>query len=481
MLKQTFTFVNIFGVSSRPAPWIGPAVFAAVLGAACDAGDDDPGLVPEPGEELSGGDTTVFDTTRDAFARAARNMSQERRGEFALGDHQFNRGWVTAPASAEGTDGLGPLYNATSCSTCHFKDGRGAPPEPGEPFKALFFRLSIEGTDERGGPLPDPAYGDQLSPFAILGVAAEGAPRVDYEIVPGTYGDGEPFELRRPIYSVESLAYGPLAGDAVLAPRIARQLVGLGLLAAVDEATILALADPDDADGDGISGRSNHVWDERAGGHRLGRFGWKAAQPTIEQQSAAAFLGDMGITTDLYPEQGCTSMQSACASAPTGGAPELDASKLERITFYMHTLAVPARRDVGDADVLAGRELFRSAGCSGCHVMKLTTGELSGYPELSDQTIRPMTDLLLHDMGPDLADGRSEFDAGGGEWRTPPLWGVGLVETVNRHTFFLHDGRARGFAEAILWHGGEAFGAREAFRTMDAADRARLIKFLESL
>jgi CxxC motif-containing protein (DUF1111 family) len=460
------------------------APFGFLLFAAMACGEDETtpsGLQPEPGEELLGGETTVDDTTRDAFARAARNLSQERKGDFALGDHQFNRGWVTAPASAEGTDGLGPVYNATGCSACHHKDGRNAIEDEEGLTNALLLRLSIAGTDAHGGPNPEPTYGGQLQPFSILGVPLEATLVVAYEAVPGTYLDGEPYELRKPIYSVTDLGYGPMAPDVILAPRAPRQLVGLGLLAALSEETIVAQSDPDDADGDGISGRPNYAWDERAGALRLGRFGWKAALPTVEQQVAIAFVEDVGITSDVFGEQPCTLAQTACTSMPTGGEPEVDASKLERITFYMHTLAVPARRNVADEAVLKGRELFKEAGCAGCHTPKLETGDLEGYPELSHQTIRPFSDMLLHDMGDGLADGRTEFVAEPREWRTPPLWGVGLIETVNRHTFLLHDGRARGFAEAILWHGGEALAAKESFRALSKSERESLIAYLSSL
>ncbi len=460
------------------------ALVLPVAIAACEEESAPPppsGLEPEPGEELLGGDTTVLDETGNAFARAARNLSQEQKGTFALGDHQFNRTWVTAPASAEGTDGLGPLYNATNCSACHHKDGRNAPEEDGAPTKSLFLRLSVPGTDGRGAPLPEPTYGTQLAPFSILGVPAEGTIAVTYEIIPGAYVDGEPYELRKPTYSVAELGYGPLDPSANLAPRAPRQLIGLGLLEAISEAEILSRVDPDDADGDGISGRPNYGWDERAGGRRLGRFGWKAALPTIEQQVATAFLHDMGISSDIFPAQECTAAETECVAAPDGGTPEIDAQKLEWINFYMHTIAVPARRNVADEEVLRGRELFRDAGCASCHVPKIVTGDLAGYPELSGQTIRPFSDLLLHDMGEALADGRTEHDADGREWRTPPLWGMGLVQAVNDHQFFLHDGRARGFAEAILWHGGEALAAKEAFRAMTKEERAALLAFLESL
>jgi CxxC motif-containing protein (DUF1111 family) len=241
------------------------------------------------------------------------------------------------------------------------------------------------------------------------------------------------------------------------------------------------VAGPDDTDGDGISGRVNHVWDVEHREVRVGRFGWKANQPSLRQQNAGAFRGDIGITSDLFPEEDCPPAQAECRAAPSGGAPELDAWKLEQVTFYTRMLAVPARRDVDHPEVLRGRRLFRELRCASCHVPRHETGTMPDAPELSGQTVFPYTDLLLHDMGPELADDRPDFEATGREWRTPPLWGLGLVRTVNRHTRFLHDGRARSLEEAILWHGGEAEHSRERFRDLSAPERAALLRFLESL
>jgi CxxC motif-containing protein (DUF1111 family) len=265
-----------------------------------------------------------------------------------------------------------------------------------------------------------------------------------------------------------------------VSPRVAPFMIGLGLLGAVPEETVLAAADPDDADGDGISGRPNTVWDRRAQSEALGRFGWKANQPSVEQQNSGAFLGDIGITSDLFPEQNCTSVEPDCVAAPNGGDPEVDQDKIDSVTFYASLLAVPARRDFDDPTVLAGEQLFHDIGCVACHRSTLVTGD-ADIPALSAQTIHPYTDLLLHDMGPDLADERPDYQADGREWRTAPLWGIGLIDNVNRHDFLLHDGRARGFAEAILWHGGEGEAARERFRTLSEEDRAALLRFLESL
>ncbi len=437
-----------------------------------------PALAPDP---LLGGGTTVFDTSVNAFGQPAANQPLAERPHFFTGNALFNRNWVTAPSSTVGSDGLGPIFNALSCSGCHFKDGRGRPPVGDEPFETLLVRLSVPGEDPIDGSVAEPRYGHQLGNRAIRGVPAEGAPRLEYEERPGAYGDGTSYSLRAPRLAIDDLAYGPLAPDVQTSVRVAQQIIGLGLLEALDEATVLATADPDDTDGDGISGRANRVWDRRQGATVLGRFGWKANAPTLEQQTAGAFLGDIGITSPLFLDEDCTSVEAACVAAPNGGAPEVDQLKLDLVMFYVTLLAVPARRAIDDAQARRGEALFASAGCGGCHTTTLVTGELPGFPAVSHQTIHPYTDLLLHDMGPDLADGRADFLASGSEWRTPPLWGLGLVPTVNDHTFLLHDGRARGFAEAILWHGGEAETAREAFRTMPAADRAALVRFLETL
>lgn len=459
--------------------WPLSSALLTALALACGAAEQ---TAEDDDDPRSGGDTTVFDTTRGAFAQPLANLKGERRDTFFVGNAIFNRGWVTAPASVADFDGLGPLFNAASCSGCHFKDGRGRPPEePDEAFLSMLVRLSVPGLGPHGEPVPEPSYGDQLQGEAILGVPREGFARITYEEVAGAFADGTGYTLRRPTVTIERLGYGPLAPGAMLSARVAPVVIGLGLLEAIPEADILARADPDDRDGDGISGRPNRVWDAAKQATVLGRFGWKANQPSLAQQNLGAFAGDMGITSALFPEEGCTAAQAECAKALTGPTPQLAGSLADDVLFYTQTLAVPARRDVDDPVVRRGRALFAEARCSSCHVPRWTTGELPGFPELSRQTIRPYTDLLLHDMGPELADGRPDFEASGTEWRTPPLWGIGLVRTVNRHELFLHDGRARGFAEAILWHGGEAARSRDHFKAMPRADRDALVAFLGSL
>lgn len=439
-------------------------------------------LRSEPGEALAGGETTVFDAGARAFTLSARNLAPEHESAFFVGNSFFNKNWVIAPSSTTARDGLGPTFNARSCSSCHFKDGRGRPPlTDDEPMLSMLVRLSIPGEGPHQEPLDEPNYGGQLQNDAIPGVPIEGRVRVVWTEVSGQYADGVPYSLRSPALEFSELAFGPLASDVLTSARVAPQMIGLGLLEALDEATILALADPDDADGDGISGRPNHVFDPLTQTAALGRFGWKANQPGLRQQNAGAFLGDLGITSSLHAEQNCPSTQAQCSAAIPGGEPELSEDLLDDITTYTRLLAVPARRDVDDPEVLAGREQFHELGCASCHVPNLRTGALDEFPELSNQSIWPYTDLLLHDMGEGLADGRPDFEADGSEWRTPPLWGIGLFAVVNDHTFYLHDGRARNLAEAVLWHGGEAEPAKQAFVEADASDRAALLGFLESL
>ncbi len=429
-----------------------------------------------------GGDTTVISTNRNSFGLAAANLNNAERRIFEVGDSFFTQNWVTAPASTEARDGLGPTFNAQSCSSCHTLDGRAQPPaNADDPERGLLFRLSVPGVDPvTGGALPDPAYGGQLQDRGISTVPPEGRFLFNYRQISGTYDDGTPYTLVQPEYAFADLAFGPMHPEVLVSPRIAPAVFGVGLLEAIPESGILAQADPEDADGDGISGRANMVWGLRKGSAQLGRFGWKANVPTLEQQIAGAFHGDIGITSVLFADENCPVGQTECQSVPNGGTPEIGEERLGKVVFYNQTLAVPAMRDVDDPQVHDGARLFLKAGCAACHTPSHTTGE-HPVPALTGQAIFPYTDLLLHDMGEGLADRRPDFLADGQEWRTPPLWGIGLIENVNNHTRLLHDGRARGIAEAILWHDGEGLAAREEFRKMSREEREALLRFLESL
>ncbi|RMG96184.1 MAG: thiol oxidoreductase [Deltaproteobacteria bacterium] len=456
----------------------------AIQLAACS---DDRATAPvEPGEHLPGGETTnTLLLGRQAFSMPAANITENHMEAFFSGNSFFNQAWVTAPSSTEARDGLGPLFNARSCSACHLKDGRGRPPESGaDEGQGFLLRLSIGADPETGAPVPDPVYGDQLQPFGIEGIegiGGEGRVTVTYDEVRGAFQDGTPYSLRVPTFAIVDPRYGPLDPDLRVSPRVAPAVVGLGLLEAIPIERIEALADPDDADGDGVSGRVQRVPDPRIGAEVVGRFGWKAERPSVLLQAAAAFAGDIGITSTLFPQQPCTDAQEACSNAPDGGTPEIEDNLLERVAAYNRLLAVPARERYDDAEVLRGKWLFSEIGCAACHVPSHVTAHDAPFPELADQRIWPYTDLLLHDMGEDLADDRPVFAATGREWRTPPLWGLRFYRVVNGHDRLLHDGRARGVAEAILWHGGEAQPAKEAFESLDDMDRTALVTFVESL
>lgn len=457
--------------------WRRPVLFLTAFGA-LTAG----GCQGEPPPVLLGGQASIYDRTPNAFAQPAPGLDRDQELLFFVGNSFFNQNWVTAPASTRARDGLGPLFNTRSCAGCHFRDGRGRPPRTAsEAGTGLLLRLSLPRRAEDGGYLPDPVYGGQIQDFSIQGVPAEARVTVESEAVSGQFPDGTGYALQAPTYRLLDLGYGALHPEVRLSPRVAPQVIGMGLLEAIPEEQVLSGADPADADGDGISGRANRVPDHVSGETVLGRFGWKAGQPTVLQQVAAAFLHDMGITTHVFPDQNCGASQTECLAAPAGGEPEIAEDDLLKVVLYASSLAVPAMRDPDAPEVDRGSEIFDAVGCNACHTRTFTTGIHPTIPALSNQTIHPYTDLLLHDLGEELADGRPEFEATGTEWRTPPLWGIGLIETVNRHTRYLHDGRARNLSEAVLWHGGEAAAARDRYRELAGEDRAALLRFLRSL
>lgn len=446
----------------------------------------------EPGEALSGGSATVGKSDQNAFSMPSANLSPVRRLDFSVGNSFFRNPWVIAPSTTTARDGLGPLFNTNACQNCHIKDGRGHPPEPGDSNAvSMLVRLSIPDSAayaeviKRNGVVPEPTYGGQLQDMSVPGVAPEGKVRVEYDPLTIRFRDGMTVELRQPTLRITQLGYGPMHPYTHASARIAPPMIGLGLLEAIPEAAILANADPDDKNDNGISGRPNWVWDDAQQKVVMGRFGWKAGQPTLNQQNAHAFAGDMGLTTRLKTADDCTPAQTDCRNAPNGngpdGEPEVSDNILRLVEFYTRNLAVPARRNVDDPQVLAGKNLFFKAGCQQCHTPQFTTRADAAEPELANQVIRPYSDLLLHDMGEGLADNRTEFQASGREWRTPPLWGLGLTETVSGHTQLLHDGRARNVMEAILWHGGEAQAAQRQVLAFDADQRAALLAFLNSL
>jgi CxxC motif-containing protein (DUF1111 family) len=426
-----------------------------------------------------GGDTTVDIVGRNAFAMSAANLDEAGRERFAVGNSFFRRNWVVAPASTKARDGLGPHFIARSCGGCHVNDGRGTPSGSG----ALLLRLSVPGTDVHGGPAAEPTYGHQFTTAAIPGVRPEGTVTLRERRVPVRLADGSRVELRQPRFGLRELGYGPMAAGTLTSPRMAPQLIGVGLIEAISEADIEANVTAQRQGGGSARGMANLVWDEPAQKLLVGRFGWKANVASLAHQTASAFLGDMGVTSSLFTKQDCSPRQHDCQRAAQGGSgghPEIDDATFAAVVFYQAALAPPARRQAQAADVKQGELLFERAGCAVCHRPTYVTGA-SRHAHLVGQVIHPYTDLLLHDMGHGLADGRPDFLANGRQWKTPPLWGVGLLQAVNGHQRLLHDGRARGVAEAVLWHGGEGRAARDRFAAMTRAQRAALVRFVESL
>ncbi|MEZ5662451.1 MAG: di-heme oxidoredictase family protein [Burkholderiaceae bacterium] len=490
-----------------------PAMGAVAIGAAVLAlhGQASAGPDADPLGEKVGGEGTVFATGRQSFSFPLAHLSDPERTRFVIGNSFFKRNWVEAPASTTARDGLGPHFIARSCGACHDTDGRGAPPdwpltlgpEPDNTV-ALLIRLSVPGKPApNAGVRPDPVYGDQFNNAGIQGVRPEGHVEIRSTPIHGRFADGTRYTLHKPEYRLTRLGYGPLANGVMTSPRIAPQVIGLGLIEAIPESEILANARDQAATHGPIKGQPNRVWDAFAQKEVVGRFGWKANTGSVAHQSAGAFNGDMGITTRVFWREACTESQKDCLAAPHGGGrrtgrdglmpsaqatatePEIDDETLGHVIFYTATLAPPARRKPDDPQVLRGQALFHQAQCATCHRPAYTTGT-PPFPQFSTgkvagQRIWPYTDLLLHDMGPELADGRPDFLASGQQWKTPPLWGVGLIQSVNGHQRLLHDGRANGVLEAVLWHGGEALPARDLVRQMNARDRDALVKFVESL
>lgn len=466
---------------------------------------------PDPLGEKVGGAGTVHATGRQSFSFPLANLDDAEHTRFVIGNSFFKRNWVEAPSSTTARDGLGPHFIARSCAGCHVMDGRGAPPDwrktlGPEPEKtvALLIRLSVPGTpDAHAGVKPEPTYGDQFNNAAVQGVKPEGHVEIHSMPIQGRFADGTRYTLHKPRYRLTQLSHGPMAADVMIGPRIAPQVIGLGLLEAIPEGDILHNAREQAAMPGPIKGVPNRVWDAFAQKEVIGRFGWKANTGSVAHQSAGAFNGDMGITSRVFWQEACTPAQKDCLAAPHGGGkrtgrdgllpasqasanqPEIDDETLGHVIFYTATLAPPARRKPNDAQVLRGQALFHQAQCATCHRPSYTTGE-PPFPHLSSrqiggQRIWPYTDLLLHDMGEDLADGRPDFLASGRQWKTPPLWGIGLFRDVNGHQRLLHDGRAHGVLEAVLWHGGEAQGAKEQVLKFSKQERDALVAFVNSL
>jgi CxxC motif-containing protein (DUF1111 family) len=430
----------------------GPLILA--LGAVLLACGDN-----EAGDERQGGDTTIDVRGRDSLSRPAPNLSADEAARYQAGRSAFDFRWEPPK--------LGRLFNNIACQGCHLENGRGLSMfgVASMPSQALIRVSAPDGVaGDPGGPIPLPGFGTQLQDHAVNGLP-EVRVMVSWIESGIAYDDGEIAALREPKLDVRTPDGAFLPGSTRMSYRVGPAVFGLGLLEAIPEATLRDLEDVDDANGDGISGRVNMVWDPEVQATVVGRFGWKANTSTVHLQVAAAFENDIGLSSVVFPED--------------GGFRDLNDQQLEDCTFFMSTSAVPVAATTS-REAFTGRALFRTMGCAGCHTPTFVTGD-HAIDAVAHQTIHPYTDLLLHDMGDRLSDGRPDFLAEGTEWRTPALWGIGLATVVNPMATFLHDGRARSLAEAILWHGGEAEASREVFRKASRADRTALIAFLQSL
>lgn len=416
--------------------------------------------------------------TREAYAQPFAGLSEEELAQFFRGRALFRQSWVIAPASDTAV-GLGPLYNRIACVSCHPKNGRGrAPDDARERIQSMLVRLSVPGKNAVGGPNPHPRYGSQLNEEGVPGVPGEGRAQVQWEYNTVEIANGSKIRLRKPQLIFSELNYGALE-PVLTSARVGPIVYGLGLLDAVSEKDLLALAQqrkPDE-----IKGKVNRVWDIASQQTRVGRFGAKANTASLRSQTVDAMLGDLGITSSLLPKENCLPHQQECLQALSGGSPELKDEQLADLEFYFRYLAVPARRNANDPKVKAGEKIFADIGCAICHRTELTTAKNYPHKYLGNITIQPYTDLLLHDMGDGLADNRPDFEASGRDWRTPPLWGIGLTELINEYTAYLHDGRAQTLSEAILWHGGEAKISRERYSALNADSSNALEQFLLSL
>lgn len=442
----------------------------------CDKNDDESYIDIDLSERMyAGGETTIFSATSIAFRTPAPNLSVADLQMHLMGDTQFEAVFVTAPALVN--SGLGSIFNNSSCISCHPNDGRPNFPANLNSRSGLLMRASIFGQDEHGGPNPVPGFGVQIQNQAVFGFLPEARYQAAFIEKTETLADGTVIVLQKPVISLVD-PYTNLPGGLMLSPRIATPVFGLGLLEAITEQDILANQDINDANGDGISGKANYVWDPYLRQTVLGRFGWKANTGTLLVQCTAAYVEDMGITNYVFPNE--TGHNQSNGQDGRDDDPEIPQSIVDQVVLYCKTLAVPGARNINSKSVKEGARLFESLECSKCHIPKQVTGP-SSISALAYQTIYPYSDMLLHDMGDDLADDRPDFLATGREWKTRPLWGIGLTGLVNGHTTFLHDGRAKNLTEAILWHGGEAQKAKEKFKQLSAAKRNALLDFLNSL
>lgn len=428
-------------------------------------------------ERLTADILTAFDESSQAYTHEFSGLNTEQQYLHDLGDKFFGQTFVTSPAPKFG--GLGPIFNNVSCQRCHTNEGRGFPLNERPGFQTTFLKVASLGEDIHGGPMPLEGFGIQIQDQAIAGVEPEASFNIQWETKEIKLSDGEIVYLRKPAIQIKQ-SYIPFPTEYLSSLRMARPNYGMGLLEAIEGNSILKNQDIQDADGDGVSGKANYVYDPISKSIQLGRIGWKAGVPNIKTQVAKAFNEDIGVTSSLFPLKNAWGQTQMSKISNTSKLDVAD-SVIHAVAFYMKSLTVPARRNIADLDVIQGKKIFQQIGCNKCHVQYHNTKVDVTFPQLSNLIIQPFTDMLLHNMGPDLADNLSEYLANGNEWRTPPLWGISLTKKVNGNQFFLHDGRARTLLEAILWHGGEAEAVKSQVIQMSKSDRDKLIKFIESL
>lgn len=415
---------------------------------------------------------------KDAFSKPIQLTTNDAIDKHILGKSFFTIPWVQAPASTTARDGLGPLFSANTCVHCHPHNSAGiATDKNGEITRSLVMRLSIPSTHNttvaKNGFMPEPNYGGQFSINGTSDTPAEGNVHLNYKAITGFYADGSMYSLQEPTYTLSNLQYGNLHPKTNIAPRIGLALIGLGALESIKQSDILKNEDIEDTNKDGISGKANWVYSYETNRTELGRFAWKAAAPSVLQQSANAAHNDMGLSNPLFKSHNCTDSQKECLKASLNIDNQLDLpqKRLEAISYYLKTLKIPKRR-IGK-NFFKGESVFNKLGCVKCHTQNFTIA--------GGQTIYPYSDLLLHDMGEALSDGHTMFKANENEFRTPPLWGLGLYKKMTSKISLLHDGRARNVAEAILWHGGEAQSQKEAFTQLSKKQREYLIEFINSI
>ncbi|CUB04094.1 di-heme oxidoreductase family protein [Marinomonas fungiae] len=423
-----------------------------------------------------------------AYNQPFPSLSAEDKQAFYLGESIFERFWVPAPSSTTASDGLGPLFNARSCHSCHVNSGRGHAPKSdqlGSEVPSFFIRFAQQSPQDHKTLLGDEIYGRQFQPLSSTNTNSEGDYKVIWHEIVETFPDGHQVTLRQPELQWIRLNYGDFSPNTGFSMRVSPPLVGMGLLDLVPESVILEYADPTDRNQDGISGKANWIISDQS--QRLGRFGHKASVATLNEQNQSAFNGDLGLSTELfpYPSGDCTEAQADCLRAPNGNSAHLDDLEVSHeqmalLDSYVALSMPPAMRNLNEPWFPEAKQIFDALECGSCHRPKLSTGP-SQYTALHRRDFYPFTDMLLHDMGPGLANGFPVFSASPTEWRTAPLWGIGLSEAVSGRNGFLHDGRARTIEEAILWHGGEAQASKNAYKSLNAKQRTLFVRFLESL